>query len=463
MADKKLRKNELFIAKIEDITNLGFGVARYCGRVVFVSDAVTGDTVEVRIIKVSASYCVGRIERFISYSEHRAFDRCHISRCKSCAYKSIHPSVEGEAKENFVKNEFKKHGLSDIGVMNLVSSPRELGYRNKAQYPITRSNDGRIKIGFFAPKTHNVADATDCPLSPPVFSEILNSLRTFFEKNAISVYDEKSGKGLLRHIYLRQGEISGEILLTLVINGDSIPFAQELCQSLTEKYVQLVGILLNENRKSTNVILGERYITLFGRDYIYDTLAGVKLKLSAPSFYQVNHGTAELIYKRARELAALKKTDTLLDLFCGTGSIGLSMAADAHRVIGIEIVPDAVECARENAAANGINNAIFFAGDATDSERLLSQAEVALGESIRPDVIILDPPRAGCDDKLLGYVCRLLPKRIVYISCNPTTLARDIKAMLELGYITDTVEPFDMFPMTGHVESVVCLTRTFDN
>jgi 23S rRNA (uracil1939-C5)-methyltransferase len=458
MVKLQVKKNDVFIAEIEDITNLGFGVARYMGRVVFVPDTVPGDQVEIKIIKVGASFCVGKAISFLSYSGHRVDYRCQNGKCRSCAYRNIHILEESRVKEAFVKGEMKKAGLSHIGVLTLVQSPKEREYRNKAQYPVSKNPDGSIKIGFFAPKSHRVCEAADCPLSPGIFSEILNTLRAFFEKYEISVYNEESGEGLLRHIYLRRGEISGEILLTIVINGERLPKAFELCREITEKYPDVVGILLNTNRESTNVILGEEYATLYGREYIYDTLAGVKLKLSAPAFYQVNHGVAELIYARARELADLKAEDTLLDLYCGAGSIGLSMARDAGRVIGIEIVPDAVRCARKNAVNNGIENAYFFTGDAQDTEKLLAKAEANLGK-ITPRVVILDPPRAGCDEKLLNYVASLNAERIVYISCNPTTLARDMKHLEALNYTTNQVEIFNMFPMTGHVESVVCLKR----
>jgi 23S rRNA (uracil1939-C5)-methyltransferase len=300
-------------------------------------------------------------------------------------------------------------------------------------------------------------------MSPDVFCDILEELRAFFEKHSISTYDEVSGKGLMRHIYLRRSEESGEVLVTLVINGKSFPHEKELIEALTKRFPNVCGILLNVNTESTNVILGEKFITLYGNDYITDTLAGVKLKITAPSFYQVNHGTATLIYEEARRLAALEENDVLLDLFCGAGSIGLSMAKDCRELIGIEIIESAVECARYNAEQNGIKNAKFYTGDAANAEDFLKNAEAERGEAIRPDVIILDPPRAGSDEKLLKFVASLSPRRIVYISCNPATLARDVAILRPLGYTTNTVRGYDMFPMTGHVESVVCLTRRDSN
>ena len=454
-----MKKNDIVTLTIEDITNLGFGVGKVGGAVVFVSSLVPGDVAEVKIIKATSSYFVGKCERLISASDKRVNDRCDNQKCHSCAYSSLSYEEELKLKTESIKSVFAKAGLSDIEVLPTVPSPRLSEYRNKAQYPIKRMKDGSISIGFYAPKSHNVCEAASCAMSPKVFSEILETLRAFFNKFDISTYDEESGKGLLRHIYLRRSEESGEVLLTLVINGNSIPKSAELVSEVRAKHPSVCGILLNENKKNTNVILGEKYITLFGKDYITDTLAGVKLKITAQSFYQVNHGTATLIYEEARRFASLEKSDTLLDLFCGAGSIGLSMAKDCRELIGIEIVDSAVECARFNATENGITNASFYTGDAANAEDFLKNAERERGEKIRPDVVILDPPRAGSDERLLKFIASLSPRRIVYISCNPATLARDIAIMRTHGYTTNQVKGYDMFPMTGHVESVVCLTR----
>ena len=455
----KLKKNQTIELEIVDITNLGFGVGKHEGEVVFVAGSVTGERILCKIIKVSASFAVARLEKLLRPSEHRTDSRCQIRACQSCAYKCISYSHECEIKTENVRSAFKKCGLDNIKTAALIPSPSVNHYRNKAQYPISLSPSGEYQIGFFAPKSHRVTEAATCPLSPAPFPEILEVLRSHFKKYSISVYNEETGKGLLRHIYLRRGEVSGEILLTLVINGTSIPASDELCKALTKKFPEIVGILLNVNQKNTNIILGDDYIPLFGREYIYDTLAGVRLKITAPAFYQVNHDCAELLYAKARELANPEKTDTLLDLYCGAGSIGLSMANDCRELIGIEIVPSAVECAKLNAIDNGITNASFYVGDAADSERLLENAERIRGEKIKPDIVILDPPRAGCDEKLLNYVASLAPKRIVYISCNPQTLARDTAILAPLGYRANEVTPVDMFPGTGHVESLVCLTK----
>jgi len=458
-----LKKNDIIELEINSITNLGFGVGRHGGLVVFVSGLVTGDFARVRIIKITSSYAVGKTEKLIRRSEKRCEDRCPVSTCTSCAYRLLDYESELSLKENDVREAFLKAGLADVCVARVIPSPKRERYRNKAQYPVSMDKNGDYVIGFYAPKSHRVTEARKCPLAPEVFSEIIDIIADFFKEERISVYDEQTGKGLIRHIYLRRGEISGEILVTLVINGDTLPNCDALVRRLTETNKEIVGLVLNINKRDTNVILGESFKLVYGRDYIYDTLAGVELKITAPSFYQVNHGGAEILYAKARELAKPTKDDLVLDLYCGTGSIGLSMAKNAKELIGIEIVDSAVECAKENAKRQGIENAHFFVGDAKNTENLLKRAEAELGRKIKPSVVLLDPPRAGCDKALIEFVSSLSPKRIVYISCNPTTLARDCAAFKLLGYECGKVTPVDMFCMAGHVESVVCLTRTFDN
>ncbi len=455
----KLKKNDILTVAVEDITDLGFGVARNDGEVIFVSDTVPEDVAKIKIIKTTSSYSIARLEELVVPSKRRVCDRCTVTGCKSCAYKRISYKDELLLKENGVAEAFKKAGLSHIRVEKIVGSPDERHYRNKAQYPIEKTATGEYKIGFFAPKSHRVTEAAGCPLAPRNFEEILNTVRHFFKKHELSVYDEESGRGILRHVYLRRAQITGEVLLTVVINAQSLPHSDELVRTVCDRHPEVVGVLLNVNEKRTNVILGEKFITLFGRDYITDVLGGVRLKITAPSFYQVNHAAAELLYKKAKELAAPEKRDTLLDLYCGAGSIGLSMADEAGEVIGIEIVESAVECAKFNAKENGISNAEFYAGDAKNTERMLENAEKIRGAKIHPDIIILDPPRGGSDAALLRYVASLNPRKIVYISCNPKTLARDICVLNACGFDTDRIFPFDLFPATGHVECVVCLTR----
>ncbi len=454
-----MKKNDVYRVKIDGLTNLGFGTARVDGMVVFVPDTVTGDEADIKIIKIFSSYAVGKTEKLIHASPDRCNGRCGSDTCRSCAYKNISYEKELELKANDCISSFRKEGLSHILLKEVVPSPKLTEYRNKAQYPISKGKNGEYLIGFYAPKSHRVCEARYCPLTPKIFGDICSTLEEFFKKYALSVYDENTGEGLLRHIYLRQGEVSGEILLTLVINGDKIPHGDILCDTLSARYPDIKGVLLNKNTKNTNVILSSDFTLLCGRDYIYDTLCGVKLKISAPSFYQVNHSACEILYKKARELAALKKSDTLLDLYCGIGSIGLSMAEDCKQLIGIEIVPSAVICARENAKEAQIPNAKFYTGDAKNTSMLLKNAEDELGRKIEPDVVILDPPRGGCDRELIEFVSKLAPARIVYISCNHSTLARDIKIFNSFGYGNDSAIGVDLFPMTGHVETLTCLVK----
>lgn len=455
----KFKKNDITRAEIVDITNLGFGVARVDGQVIFVSDAVPGDECKIRIIKTGGSFLVGRVEEYIKKSPKRVEGRCDNRLCRSCAYKCLSYADECALKEESVRQIFKKAGLTDVKVMPIVGSPEEKCYRNKAQYPVSRDKDGNYLIGFYAPKSHRVTEAADCPLAPEIFPEIIEALREFFKKNDLSVYNEDSGEGLLRHIYLRRGEMSGEVMLCLVINGDTLPNSDEFVSEICEKFPEIVGILLNVNKENTNVVLGDEFITLYGRDYIFDTLGGVALKITAPSFYQVNHSAAELLYAKAKELAKPTKDDLLLDLYCGAGSIGLSMADMAGEVVGIEIVESAVECATFNAEINHIQNASFYAGDASDTKKILAPAEAKRGEKIKPSIVVFDPPRGGTTEELIEHITGLNPQRIVYISCNPATLARDMVVLKKYGYEGNEVTPFDLFPMTGHVESVVCLTR----
>ena len=456
-----IKKNDVIKLKIEDMTNLGFGVGRHEGQVIFVSDAVTGDELEARIIKVNKSYAVGRVEKFTKKSPIRCEGRCPITACKSCAYRNVGYADELALKGEMVRGAFAREGLGEVKIEPVVPSPSTVEYRNKAQYPIQMDKNGEYVVGFYAPKSHRVTEARRCPLAPKSFGEIIEALTEIFKRHALSTYDEESGKGLLRHIYLRRGEISGEVLLTLVINATSLPSAAEcdLVKTVSAAYPEVVGILINTNTEPTNVVLGNTWRTLYGRDHIFDTLGGVRLKITAPSFYQVNRAAADLLYAKAKELAATQPTDTLLDLFCGAGSIGLSMADECGELIGIEIIDSAVACARENAKNNGKTDAKFYTGDASDCDRLLERAEHELGKKITPDVVILDPPRAGCTEKLVSFVASLAPKRVVYVSCNPATLARDVKWFSALGYTCDKVTPFDLFPGTGHVESVVCLTK----
>ena len=448
-----LRKNMICRIEITDLNNLGYGVGKVDGLVVFVAGAVDGDILDAHIIKVNKTYAVARIDTLLVPSRHRIEDACPSQGCGGCAYGNIRYAHELELKESYVRHAFRKAGMRNVTVHPVLSTGGLTHYRNKAQYPVATDKNGRLSAGFYAPRSHRVVAAARCRLQPRVFGDIVKSVLALFEAYGLSAYDEKSHTGLLRHIYLRQNADGSEILLTLVVNGQSLPFAEEITARLHAAYPALVGIVLNVNEEQTNVICGDDYRLLSGRDYITDTLCGVRLKITPPAFYQVNRDAAELLYGKARELAAIKDADTVLDLYCGIGSIGLAVAGKNCRLYGVEIVEDAVACARENAAANGFENATFICADAAN-------IAASIPSDLAPDVIILDPPRGGCDKSTLDFVSELNPSRIVYVSSNPDTLARDCEYLRRVcHYKLGEVYPVDLFPRTGHVESFVCLTR----
>ncbi len=453
-----MKKNQVIEVVTEDLNNLGFAVAHVDGMTVFIGGAIDGERVRARVITVKRTYAVARMEELLSPAPHRITPLCTVRGCGGCAYGSVAYSHEREVKRELVRTAFRRAGLSSTVVNETVSvtdadgMPVTAHYRNKAQYPVSLNERGEYVIGFYGAKTHRVVEAAQCPLQPACFSDILATLRAYFERTRPTVYDETTGQGLLRHIYLRRASVGGETLLVLVANGVTLPDEAGLVSAVRAAHSDVVGILLNTNTAMTNVICGDTYRTLWGRDYIVDTLAGVRLRLAAPAFYQVNHDAAEGLYAHAARLAALTGQERVLDLFCGCGSIGLSMAGEAREVIGVEIVPEAVECARLNARESGIENARFFCGDAADARHLLA---AAIADGV-PDVVVLDPPRRGCAAALLDYLAELGISRIVYISCNPETLARDAVQLLGHGYTMDAVTPHDLFPRTGHVE---CVTR----
>ncbi len=454
-----MTKDQIIELEITDLNNLGNGVGRYDGQVVFVRGAVSGDKVRAKVIKINKSFAVARLVDIIEPSTDRmseSFCSAPLS-CGGCVYRHITYESELELKRGYVKAAFAKAGLSDVKVLPVLSTGRVCGYRNKGQYPVAKGKNG-VYAGFYAAKTHNITPAEDCAIQNPKFSAILRFVCEFADRNAWSVYDEESGRGLLRHMYLRVGEKTGQIMLCLVINGDKLPNEKEFAKAIVESFPDVVSVMINENKESTNVVLGDKYRGLYGTDGIEDELCGLKFFISPDSFYQVNRDGAELLYTKAAELADLRGNEVLMDLYCGTGTIGLSMASRAKRLCGIEIVESAVECAKENAERNGIENASFVCADAGDKDVILAAAG-----GVRPDVVVIDPPRKGSTRELVECLASLGVPRVVYVSCGPDTLARDCVWFSECGYDIGEVQPVDMFPRTGHVESVVCLTRTFDN
>lgn len=454
-----LAKNQKHEIDITDLNNLGFGVGRVDGNVVFVSGAVDGDRVLAHIIYAAKDYAVAKTEKIITPSPYRAdTELCQSSACGGCAFRSVTYEHERELKRGQVYQCFRKAGLPNAEIMPLDGCDSIVHYRNKAQYPVSLDRDGKCVAGFYAPKSHRVVEASDCPLQPEIFSRIVKFLTSFFNEHSIKPYDEQTHTGVVRHIYLRKSS-EGECMLTLVANSRTVPHEAELSAALKEKFPEITSFLINVNTEKTNVICGDEYRTVYGRGYIEDTVCGVRLKIKPQAFYQINHDVAEKIYEKAKSLADFDGQECLLDLYCGTGSIGLTMARSVRELVGVEVVEEAVECARENARANGIDNAFFFCADATDTENIIESAEKLSGRKINPDVTVLDPPRKGCSRELLDFLAKIECKKIVYISCNPDTLARDAKILCDHGYDMGTVHIYDMFPRTGHVESVVCFTR----
>ena len=448
------KKDDIIELDITDLNNLGNGVGRLFGKVVFVRGAVSGDRVRAKIIKVNKSFSVARLEEIITPSECREDGFCNMPlSCGGCVYRHIKYDSELELKYNYVKNAFAKAGIPDATVLPVISAGRERGYRNKGQYPLAKIK-GRTVAGFYAAKTHNVVPAEDCAIQSPAFSAILRCVCELADEQGWSIYNEETQSGLLRHIYLRIGEKTGEIMLCLVINGRELYGSDALVKRITERFESVVSIMLNINQADTNVVLGDEYRLLYGKGGIEDELCGLKFFISPASFYQVNHDGAELLYGKARELADLKGGELIADLYCGTGTIGLSMARGAKRLVGVEIVESAVLCAKENAKRNGIENAEFICADASDKDILLN----ALNGNI-PDVVVIDPPRKGSTEQLVNTLSELNVKKIVYISCSPDTLARDAVYFRGKGYSMGDVQPVDMFPRSGHVECVVSFER----
>lgn len=453
-----LAKNDIITLEITALTNEGSGVGHYNednsdgrGMAVFVPLTAVGDVISCRVVKVLKSYAYGRIEKLLTASPDRVSDDCPVySRCGGCCFRHISYDAELRAKDGFVRDAFQRIGGISPEFMPIQGSQSPEGYRNKLQMPVAKQ-DGKSVCGFFSERSHRVIPVGKCALQPEQFAEITQYVTEQADKLRISVYNEEKHEGVLRHIYLRRGHYSGEVCLCLVARR-KVPEFDRLARAAAERFPQITGVVLNINRDRTNVILGDEEHVLFGRADIKDTMCGVNVEISPRSFYQVNTPAAEALYRQACEFAQ-PDGKLLLDLYCGAGTIGLSMAKQARRLIGAEIVPQAVENARENAKRNSVSNAEFICADAGQAAKRLEDS------SERPDVIILDPPRKGCDEAALTACAAMQPERIVMISCNAATAARDCKRLSELGYTAEKVRPFDLFPRTSHVECVVLLSK----
>ncbi len=449
-----LKKNDVIELEITGFSSEGSGVGHYDGQAVFAAGAAAGDTVSCVIIKAKKNYAIGKIQHILKASKDRIIPDCPVfPRCGGCQYRHISYEAELEIKTQKVRDAFRRIGHLETVPENAVGAVSPERYRNKAQYPVETAN-GRLLTGFYAPFSHRVIDCKNCLLQPAEFSDILKIVAKWCEKFKIPTYDEKTGKGLLRHIYIRKGFESGEIMVCLVINGDRIFKKDELISALTKANSNIKTVLLNHNTEDTNVIMGKEETVIYGKGYIEDILCGKKFRISPLSFYQVNHAQAQRLYEKAAEFAITPDTKVLLDMYCGAGTIGLTMAHKVEKLIGVEIVPEAVEDAKINAKLNGTENARFICADATEAAKILEN------EKIQPDTVILDPPRKGCDSELLDTVTKMNPERIVYVSCDPATLARDLAILEEKGYKTQKAVPYDLFPRTVHIECCVLLCRT---
>lgn len=445
-------KNEIVKLEITALTGEGSGVGRHNGMAVFVPFTAVGDIISCRIVKELKSYAYGKIEEIITPSPDRTNNDCPVfGKCGGCVFRHITYEAELRAKEQVVRDAFGRlgKGLSPE-FLPIIGSGCAEGYRNKLQMPLARNDKGAY-CGFFAPRSHRVIEVERCLLQPEIFAEITKFVLEYIKRRHISIYNEEKHEGVLRHIFLRKGYYSGEICLCIVARK-KVPELSGLAAEITEKFPRITGVVLNINSEKTNVILGDKEIVLKGRAEISDTMCGVSVEISPKSFYQVNTSAAERLYKQAAEFAE-PGGKVLLDLYCGAGTIGLSMAREAKRVIGAEIVPEAVENAKRNAAASGFTNAEFICADAGQAADDLSQ------RGLKPDVIILDPPRKGCGEETLAACAKMFPERIVMISCNPATAARDCARLAELGYRVEKVRAFDLFPRTGHVECVVLMSK----
>lgn len=450
-----IKKNEIYETEIIDYTTEGSGVCKIEGMTVFVPSTAAGDRAEVRILKTAKNYAFGKLEKMIEPSKDRIISDCPVSeKCGGCLFRHITYQAELEFKQKRVYDALTRiGGISGDLIGNIVGAEKSSRYRNKAQLPVAYDRDGKICVGFFAPRSHRVIPLKGCMLQSGSFDRAAEVFVDWAEKNHIPPYDESIHKGVLRHLYLRYAAKTDQLMVCVVANADELRHENELVRELCSALPNLRTVVLNINKDKTNVITGKTCRTLYGDGYITDELCGLRFRISPLSFYQVNRDQAERLYGIAAEYADLKPGETLLDLYCGTGTIGLSMAGRVKKLIGVEIIPQAIEDAKRNAAENNIHNAEFICADAGKAAADLHS------RSIRPDCIVLDPPRKGCDKELISTVVQMSPKRIVYVSCDPATLARDIALFSSQGYTTVKATPVDMFPRTGHVECVVLMTK----
>ena len=447
-----LIKNQIYETSITDYTSEGQGVAHIEGCAVFIPNAIAGERVTVRIEKAQKTWAAGKIVEILEKSPHRVNRECPVAKlCGGCDFWHMDYEEESRLKAERVKNNLNRMGGESLTEVPILAAPTCYGYRNKAQYPVAAKKN-KAYAGFFRAGTHEVVENKRCLILPEETDAVKDAVMDYVNQYRVTVYDEVAHKGLLRHIYVRRGVVSGQILVCLVCNGDKLPRVEELLKRL-KAIPGFTTLVLSVNTKKGNTILEDKFVTLHGPGFIEDTLCGLNFRLSARSFYQVNHHQAQRLYRAAIEQAEITKDDLVLDLYCGVGTITLAMASAAGKVIGVEVIPQAVEDAKDNAKRNGIENAEFFCGDA-------GQAALDLeAKGIRPDVVVVDPPRKGLNADTIEALHRMAPRRIVYVSCDPATLSRDVALLKEKGYELKNAMAADLFPRCSHVESIVCLNR----
>ena len=447
-----LEKNKIYEAVISDYTSEGQGVAKIEGCAVFIPNAIVGEVCRVRIEKAQKTWAAGKIVEILERSPHRINRVCPVAKlCGGCNFHHMDYEEESRLKSERVRACLNRMGGENLDTVPILAAPDTTCYRNKAQYPVS-INKGKAYAGFFKAGTHQVIENDRCSILPEQMDAVKDAVIDYVNQYKVAVYDEVAHEGLLRHIYVRRGAVSGQILVCLSINGRNIPKREALLARL-KKIEGFTTLVLTVNTKKGNVVLGDEYITLYGPGYIEDTLCGLNFRLSPRSFYQVNHHQAQRLYNAAIEQAQITKDDLVLDLYCGVGTITLCMAKAAGKVIGVEVVPQAVEDAKDNAMRNGIENAEFFCGDAGEAALALEQ------QGIIPDVVVVDPPRKGLNADAIEAMAKMSPRRIVYVSCDPATLARDVALLKEKGYAVKNAQAADLFPRCAHVESIVCLTN----
>ena len=456
-----MEKNKKVTVTIEDMTEQGEGIGKVDGYTLFIKDTVIGDQVEAVVVKAKKTYGYGRALKILIPSPDRVTPVCPVAGpCGGCQLQAMNYGAQLAFKRKKVKDHLERlGGLRGVEVQPVIGMDHPWEYRNKAQFPMGRAKDGHIACGFYAGRSHHIIETEHCMLGDPVNEKITEMVKAHMAGFRIAPYDEESGKGLVRHILIRKGYATGQIMVCIVINGKKLPQAPLLVDVLKD-IPGMTSITLNINTEKSNVILGRELVNLYGPGYIVDRIGDIEYEISPLSFYQVNPVQTEKLYGTALEFAGLTGNETVWDLYCGIGTISLFLAKKAKQVYGVEIIPAAIENAKQNAKRNGIRNAEFYVGKAEEVlpshyDRVYRET----GESLQADVIVVDPPRKGCDEALLSTMIRMQPKRIVYVSCDSATLARDLKILTGEGYRVERVQPVDMFPQGVHVETVCLLSK----